>query len=320
MPGQPPVLVITGPTATGKTPLAIELARAFAGEIVSADSMQVFRFMDIGTAKPTPAQREEVPHHMLDVVTPDVSYSAGRYATEARKVAERVHARSGLLLLVGGTGLYIRAFLEGLIEGAAADPELRADLEREHEEAVREGDPGRLHRRLQDLDPVAAERLHPNDCRRIVRALEISSQLGRPASEVRSEHGFADRPYRVLHLALDLPREELAARIDARCVEMVEGGLLQEMRELLARGYGADLRPLRAIGYRHMAPVAAGRDTLANALPEMQRDTRRFARRQRTWLRAESGVVWVDPREPAAIRKRVEEFVHREGDPLPVHG
>ena len=313
-------MVITGPTATGKTPLAIELAHAFSGEIVSADSMQVFRFMDVGTAKPSPAQREEVPHHMLDVVTPDVSYSAGRYATEARRLAQRVHARSRPLLLVGGTGLYIRAFLEGLIEGAAADPELRADLEREHAEAVKEGDPGRLHRRLQAVDPAAAERLHPNDCRRIVRALEISTQLGRPASEVRSEHGFADRPYRVLHLALDLPGPELAARIDARCVEMVEGGLLQEMRDLLARGYGPDLRPMRAIGYRHMTPVAAGRDTLANALPSMQRDTRRFARRQRTWLRAEPGVVWVDPRDPAGIRKRVADFLDREGESVEAPG
>ena len=147
---------------------------------------------------------------------------------------------------------------------------------------------------------------------RIVRALEISSQLGRPASEVRSEHGFADRPYQVLHLALDLPARELAARIDSRCREMIEVGLLQEMRELQARGYGAELRPMKAIGYRHMAPVAAGRETLANALPAMQRDTRRFARRQRTWLRAEPGVVWVDPRDPGAIRGRVADFLDRE--------
>jgi len=309
MSGQPPVVVITGPTATGKTPLAIELARAFEGEIVSADSMQVFRFMDIGTAKPTAQQRGLAPHHMLDVVNPDVPYSAGRYAEAARALAQRIHSRSRVVLLVGGTGLYIRAFLEGLIEGADADPKLREELEEEHAKALAEQDPKRLYRRLQEVDPAAAERLHPNDTRRILRALEICTQLGRPASEVRREHAFSDRPFRVLHLALDLPAPVLAERIDARCHAMIEAGLLQEMRALHRLGYGPELRPLQAIGYRHMAPVAAGSDTLANALPAMQRDTRHFARRQRTWLRSEPGVLWVDPRESAQIRQRVSDFL-----------
>lgn len=311
MPGQPPVVVITGPTATGKTPLAIELARAFDAEIVSADSMQVFRFMDIGTAKPTAQQRGLAPHHMLDVVNPDVPYSAGRYAEAARALAQRIHSRSRVVLLVGGTGLYIRAFLEGLIEGADVDPDLRAELEREHARALAEQDPERLYRRLQEVDPAAAERLHPNDTRRILRALEICTQLGRPASEVRREHAFSDRPFRVLHLALDLPARVLAARIDARCHAMIEGGLLQEMRELQKLGYGPELRPLQAIGYRHMAPVVAGIDTLANALPAMQRDTRHFARRQRTWLRSEPSALWVDPRKTAQIQERVSDFLGR---------
>jgi len=305
----PPIVVITGPTAAGKTPLAIELGLAFQAEIVSADSMQVFRFMDVGTAKPTPTQRSQIPHHMLDVVAPDVSYSAGRYVQDARRQAQKIHSRSRPVLLVGGTGLYIRAFLEGLIEGPAADLELRDQLESEHAKSLSEGDPERLHRRLQDVDPAAAARLHPNDSRRIVRALEIFHQFGRPASEVRREHGFSDRRYEVLHLALDLPGPELATRIDARCLAMVEGGLLQEMRELQHLGYGPELRPMRAIGYRHMAPVAAGHDTLANALPAMQRDTRRFARRQRTWLRSESAVTWMDPRDPEAIHERVADFL-----------
>lgn len=311
MPGQPPVVVITGPTATGKTPLAIELARAFDAEIVSADSMQVFRFMDIGTAKPTAQQRGLAPHHMLDVVNPDVPYSAGRYVEAARALAQRIHSRSRVVLLVGGTGLYIRAFLEGLIEGADVDPDLRAELEREHARALAEQDPERLYRRLQEVDPAAAERLHPNDTRRILRALEICTQLGRPASEVRREHAFSDRPFRVLHLALDLPARVLAARIDARCHAMIEGGLLQEMRELQKLGYGPELRPLQAIGYRHMAPVVAGIDTLANALPAMQRDTRHFARRQRTWLRSEPSALWVDPRKTAQIQERVSDFLGR---------
>lgn len=308
---RPPVVVVTGPTATGKTPLAIELALRFGGEIVNADSMQVFRFMDIGTAKATPEQRALVPHHMIDVVTPDVPYSAGRYATASRAAAARIHARGKVPLLTGGTGLYIRAFLEGLIDSAEADPELREELEREHERALAEGDPHRLHRRLAEVDPDTAERVHPNDVRRVTRALEIARQVGEPSSEVRGAHGFRDRPYRVLHLALDLPREQLNRRIDERCVGMIEAGLLQEVRGLLERGYGSELRPMRAIGYRHVVPVALGRTTLALALEGMRTDTRRFARRQRTWLRSVPAVETFDPREPESIFERVERFLEK---------
>jgi tRNA dimethylallyltransferase len=307
------VVVVTGPTATGKTPLAIEIALRFGGEIVNADSMQVFRFMDIGTAKPSAEQRARVPHHMLDVVTPDVPYSAGRYAEAARGGAARIHGRGAIPVLTGGTGLYIRAFLEGLIASGAADPELRAELEAAHERAVAEGDPTRLHRELADLDPSAAERIHPNDARRVIRALEIARQLGSTSSAVRRAHGFADRPYRVLHLALDIDREELGTRIDARCVAMLEGGLLQEVRELLERGYGPELRPMRAIGYRQVVPVALGRSTLEMARAEMCTATRQFARRQRTWLRKVPEAIWVDPREPDAIFERVEAFLEKPG-------
>jgi tRNA dimethylallyltransferase len=310
--GRPPVVVVTGPTATGKTPVAIELARRFGGEIVNADSMQVYRFMDIGTAKPSAAQRAAVPHHLLDVATPDVNYSAGRYVQAARAAAAQIHARGRIVFLAGGTGLYIRAFLEGLIEGAEADLELRERLESEAEASIAEGDPGRLHRRLARLDPGAAARIHPNDTRRITRALEIAEQTGAPASEVRGSHRFADRPYRVLHLALDLPRARLDERIDARCAAMIEAGLLREMRDLQERGYGVALRSMKAIGYRHMIPVVQGADTLANALVAMQRDTRRFARRQRTWLRRVPEAIWVDASDRDDIAKRVEAFVEAE--------
>jgi tRNA dimethylallyltransferase len=151
-------------------------------------------------------------------------------------------------VLTGGTGLYIRAFLEGLIDSGEADPELRAALEQEHERAVSEGDPQRLHRRLEELDPETAGRIHPNDVRRVTRALEIAKQVGTRSSEVRGRHGFQDRPYRVLHLALDLPRDLLTERIDQRCREMIDAGLLQEVRGLLERRYGPELRPMRAIG------------------------------------------------------------------------
>jgi len=306
---KPPVVVVTGPTASGKTPVAIEIAQRFGGEIVNADSMQVYRYMDIGTAKPSLEQRERVPHHLLDVVTPDVGYSAGRYAEEARKVAAGIHAAGKIVVLTGGTGLYIRAFLEGLLEAGEADPELRAALESENRAALAAGDPLRLHRRLGDVDPEAADRIHPNDVRRIIRALEIAGSLGGPASGLRAEHGFGDRPYRTLHVALDPGRDALAERIDRRCAEMIERGLLREARALRERGYAPELRPMRSIGYRHMTPVVDGADTLANALEVMRRDTRRFARRQRTWLRKVAGVRWQRPDATGEIFDAVEAFL-----------
>jgi len=206
---RPPVVVVTGPTGAGKTDLAIGLAQRFAGEIVNADSMQVFRFMDIGTAKPTPEERLMVPHHLFDVADPDEEYSAGRFGKEARATAETIHGRDRVVFLVGGTGLYIRAFLDGLIETGNADPILRERLENEQRRAAEEGDPARLHRRLREHDADAAERIHPNDVRRTVRALEILEQSGQRASRVREEHGFRDRPFRVLHLCLDPGREVL---------------------------------------------------------------------------------------------------------------
>lgn len=306
---RPPVVVVTGPTASGKTAAALGLARRFDAEIVSADSMQVYRHLDIGTAKPSLAERAEVPHHLIDVVAPDVEYNAGRYAREARSAAAAIHRHGRLVLLVGGTGLYIRAFLEGLLDQGGADPELRAHLVREQAQAAAQGDPERLHRRLAETDPDAAARIHPNDLRRIIRALELAASGGAVASGLRRAHGFADRPYRVLHLALDPGAAALDARTDARCAEMIERGLLREVQGLLARGYAASLRPFQAIGYRHVLPVALGSDTLVNALEAMQRDTRRFARRQRTWIRGVPDAIALHPDDEEGVVHRVEAFV-----------
>ena len=309
---QPPVVVVAGPTASGKTATAIELALRFGGEIVNADSMQVYRYLDIGTAKPSLADRARVPHHMLDVVTPDVPYNAGRYAREARAAAAAIHARRGIVFLTGGTGLYIRAFLEGLIEDDAGGPALRATLEAEARSAEGQGDPARLHRRLAETDPAAAARIHPHDVRRTVRALELAERHGTPASQLRRLHGFADRPYRVLYLVLDPGRDELDRRIRARTAAMIEAGLLQECRALRERGYGPELRPLQAIGYRHMMAVVDGSDTLANARAAMEVDTRHFARRQRTWFRRVDDAVWCHPDDRDAIAVRVAAFVEAD--------
>ncbi len=313
-PQRPPVVVVTGPTASGKTPIAIELARRFDGEIVSADSMQIYRGMDIGTAKPSAEQRAAAAHHLLDVVNPDARYSAGRYLREARAAAATIHARGGLVLLTGGTGLYIRAFLEGLVETGDANSELRQALEAEHQEATAAGEPDRLHARLARCDPEAARRIHPHDLHRTIRALELIEQGGRLVSRQRGEHGFTDRPYRTLHLALDPGVEVLKRRIEVRCVAMIQAGLLQEVRGLIQRGYGFELRPMQAIGYRHLRAVVEGERTLEMALSGLQADTRRFARRQRTWVRKVPDVQWLDPDHADPIFAAVERFLGR-GDP-----
>lgn len=305
---RPPVVVLAGPTAAGKTPLALALAERVGAEIVSADSMQVYRYLDIGTAKPSLAERGRVPHHLIDVVTPDIPYSAGRYLEDARAAAADVHRRGKPVLLTGGTGLYVRAMLEGLVPAGGADPELRRRLEEQDREARELGDPEWLHRRLAERDPERARELHPNDTVRLVRALEIFERAGSTATP-RADAQAEGCPYRVLHLAVDPGREALSERIEARCDAMIEAGLLNEVRALRKRGYGPELRPLQGIGYRHMHPVVDGLDTLVNAVAEMKRDTRRFARRQRTWLRAVPGLGWRTPDEEKSIAAEVERFL-----------
>ena len=303
-----PVIVIAGPTASGKTALAIRLALRFSGEIVNADSMQVYRGMDIGTAKPSAAERASVPHHLIDVVAPGEPYHAARFAADAGAAIAAIRSRGHLPFLVGGTGLYIRAVLKGLNAGVGRDRGFREALEAEHARALATGDPARLHRRLGEVDPASAARLHPHDLVRIVRALEIHAATGRTASEVYRESARHAR-YDALYLALDPGRDELAARIDARCEAMIAGGLLQEVRALRAAGHGPELASMKAIGYRHMQPVIDGQDTLANVLAAMKRDTRQFARRQRTWLRGEAGAIWVDPADESGIAARIEAFL-----------
>ena len=304
-----PIVVITGPTASGKSATALSLAERFDGEIMNADSMQVYRYMDIGTAKPSLEERSQCPHHLFDVANPDEVYSAGRYADEARAIAREIHERGKCILLTGGTGLYIRAFLHGLVATGAADPDLREELEAEHQKSVEEGAPQRLHQRLASLDPKAAAGIHPNDVRRTIRALEIITQAGRSAWSVRQDHGFSASPFRSLHLAIDPGREEVSARIAVRCQQMIDAGLLQEVRALRERGYGADLRSMQAIGYRHINPVVDGVDTLKSASESMISDTRKFARRQQTRIRRVDGAIWIAPSEEDAINRKVEDFL-----------
>lgn len=309
---RPSVVVITGPTAAGKTALALDLAERFGAEIVGADSMQVYRFLDIGTAKPTRDERARIPHHLIDIVPPTVQYNAARFAEDAARAAHDVWARGRRVFLVGGTGLYIRAFLEGGMAGVARNAEVRQGLLEEAKRCAAAGDPGALHRRLERLDPETAGGLHPHDRMRIVRALEIYAVSGEIPSALRRARRSAGSRYRSLHLALD-PGEGLALRIRRRCEGMIAAGLLQEVRALRDRGFGPELPCMRAIGYRHMQPVLEGRETLAHVAEEMNRDTWQFARRQRTWLRGVPDARWLDPADPRQITEAVARFLHPEG-------
>jgi tRNA dimethylallyltransferase len=291
----PPLVAVVGPTASGKSALGLRLALERGGEIVSCDSLQVYRGLDVGSAKATPAERALVPHHLLDVASPGEVFSAADYARLARAAVRDASGRGRLPLVVGGTGLYLRALLEGLFEGPPRDGALRARLERL---AERFGD-ARLHRLLARVDPAAAARIAPRDRVRVVRALEVYRATGRPISAQRDEGREPLRGFRVLVVGLDPGRDALRAAIEERTARMIRSGLLDEVRGLLARGVPAGARPLQAIGYRQALAVLRGEMSLAEAEASITTDTVRFAKRQRTWFRHQARVRWCRDAEEA---------------------
>jgi tRNA dimethylallyltransferase len=287
--GKPPLLIIGGPTGVGKTAAAVALARRVPLEVISADSRQVYRGMDIATGKPTATERLAVAHHLIDVVDPDDRYHAARFRVEAEAAIDAVRGRGRLPVVVGGTGLYIRALLRGLDPAPPADPEFRRALAGV---AAREGRAA-LHARLAAAEPVLARRLHPNDEVRVVRALE-RLRAGSPVGDAQERWRAVEAPWRVTYVGLRLDRAVLARRLVARAAAMVSGGLLDEVRELLDRGYTPALPALHGIGYRQFAQVVSGELDGERALALMQRDTARYARRQMTWFAREPGIDWID--------------------------
>jgi tRNA dimethylallyltransferase len=285
-----PILILAGPTAAGKTEASILLAQELGAEIVSADALQVYRRMDIGTAKPSREQRKLVFHHMMDIVEPDQPYSAGDYLRDARAAIDGIIASGSVPLVVGGTGLYIRALTRGLFHGPPADLELRGRLlQREAE-----GEPGILYADLVKVDPEAAIKIHPNDLRRTIRALEVYYLRDKKLSVFQSEHGFQDRTHRFSLIFLVRSRPELYARIEQRVDKMIAEGLEAEVRSLLDRGYSPELASLQGLGYKHFIDHFLGRTSRNEAITLLKRDTRRFAKRQFTWFRREPDTQWVD--------------------------
>jgi tRNA dimethylallyltransferase len=302
---RPKIVVVCGPTAVGKTSAAVELARHFSGQIVGADSMQVYKYMDIGTAKPTAAEQARVVHHMIDIVAPDESFDAARYAELAAAKIFELDRQKITPFVVGGTGLYIKALLHGLFDAEAFDPEVRRRLKQEADDHGIEP----LYERLGRLDPDSAKRLHPNDGYRIVRALEVVEATGKPISRYHREHGFSAQPFEALRIALNLERPVLYARINQRVDAMIAAGLLQEVESLLARGYAADLKSMQSIGYRHMVDFLQGRASWEACLQTLKRDHRRYAKRQLTWFGADPQMIWKEPGQMAALKSLVENFI-----------
>ncbi len=287
--GLPRVIILAGPTGVGKTALSLALAESLNAEIVGADSLQVYRGLDVGTAKVSAEERARVPHHLIDVVEPTEEFTVADYRRLAGAAIQEIHSRGKAALLVGGTGLYLRLLVHGFFEGPEPDEEIRGRLMAVIEA---EGAPA-LHRRLQEVDPELAEKLHPNDQVRIIRGLEVAEQTGTPLSEHQRQHRFRRPEYHALKLVLIRPREELYDRINRRVDVMVESGLEDEVRSLLERGIGPEVKPMQSLGYKQMVEVLGdGRDR-DEAIDEIKRRTRRYAKRQISWFRGEPGARWV---------------------------
>ncbi|MCL1926583.1 MAG: tRNA (adenosine(37)-N6)-dimethylallyltransferase MiaA [Syntrophorhabdaceae bacterium] len=299
----PRIVVLSGPTASGKTGLALELSREFGMEIVSADSMQVYRRFDIGTAKPTREEREGVPHHLIDVADPDEPYNVGKYVEEAETAIAGIVSRGKTPLVVGGTGMYLRALLRGL-DPMPSDPAVRAALDRSWEEEG--GDI--LYAELSRVDPETASRVHPSDRHRVVRALEIAAIGGIPAGRARSSWACASKKYESLFLVLWPYREELYRNIEARTERMFQAGLVNEVSELLEAGYDRELKPMRSLGYRQAAAHLLDALPLTEAVESTKRDTRRYAKRQLTWLSAEPESIRIAPE--SALRREAVRLVN----------
>lgn len=312
-----PLPAIVGPTAVGKTAVSLPVAEALPAEILSCDSRQVYRGMDIGTAKPTAADRTRITHHGLDLANPHDHFTAADFGKAARKAATFCFERAVWPFVVGGSGLYLRALAEGLFPGPPSDPDLRAGL---RAEAEAKGRPA-LHARLAAVDPEAAESIHPHDLVRIVRALEVYVLTGEPISSMQRRAAETPGPFRLVAVGLVRPRAALAERITARVEAMIDAGVAEEVSSLLEAGYGLELPALQGIGYRQIAEHLAGVCTMEEAQADIMRETRRYAKRQMTWFRKLPGIEWVEASDDVeADASAVLNSLRRRLPPLPSPG
>ena len=299
-----PLVALVGPTAVGKSEVGVVLACALGTDLLTADSRQVYRGMDVATDKPTPDQRQAVSHRLIDLVEPDQRFNAGLHRQAAVREIERLYREHKLPLVVGGTGLYIRTLIRGLCEAPQGDLAVRAALSQE----ARRHDKGYLHQELAKVDPESAQWLHPNDEVKIIRALEVQRLLGQPLSEVHRRHRAAGPSWSPLILGLMRDREVLYRRIEQRVERLFASGVVEETKGLLARGYGRDLPSMKGLGYRQVAGFLAGDYDYEEAVRRLKQDTRHFAKRQMTWFRREPDIKWVtvdEMEKPASVADRL---------------
>lgn len=299
------IIIITGPTATGKTALAVKIAIELGGEIVNCDSMQVYRGMDIGTAKPGIDEMMGIPHHLLDVVNPDEEFNASLYREYAIPVIEDILKRDRMCLVVGGTGLYIKSLLGGLFECPQSDPEIRTRLLNEYDQQGKDA----LFERLKKIDPLSASTIHPNDRVRVTRAIEVFEMTGMAFSTMVSGHLFSECGFLPLKICISCDRDILYERINMRSTRIFESGLVEETERLLDKGYSPDLKPLKSIGYRHAIEYINGRRGYDESVEFLKQDTRRYAKRQITWFRSDPEMIWCSPDNHAEIIKKIKDFI-----------
>lgn len=308
---KPKLVIILGPTGVGKSEVAVGVALEVGGEIINADSQQVYRYMDIGAAKPALELRQKVPHRLIDIVDPNEEFNAALFREMALECARDIWARGKKVILCGGTGLYIRAFTRGLFHGVPRNPEIRERLKHE----IEKKGPASVYERLGQVDPEATTWIHPNDRQRIIRALEVLELTGKKMSDWQREHAFKEDPFETLKIGVNRERQELYEMINRRCEEMVADGIVEEVKGLMAKGYSLELKPLQSVGYRHMGLYLSGAMTLEDALALMKRDTRRLAKRQLTWFRADKEIRWFHPeRERDKILRTAKEFLDEISD------
>ncbi|HEY2988458.1 MAG TPA: tRNA (adenosine(37)-N6)-dimethylallyltransferase MiaA, partial [Candidatus Binatia bacterium] len=301
---KPKLAIILGPTGVGKSEVAVDAAFELNGEVINADSQLVYRHMDIGTAKPPASARAQVPHHLIDVIDPDGEFNAALYRALALKAIQNVKERGKKPIVCGGTGLYLRALIQGLFVGPAKNAALRQRLENEAQERGLNV----LYERLRQVDPDATHWIHPNDRYRITRALEVFELTGKGISRWQKEHGFAESAFQVLKIGLNRERQELYDQINRRCEEMIARGLVEEVKGLVEKGYGLDLPALQSVGYRQIGLHLRGQLGLEEAVTLIKRDTRHLAKRQLTWFRADKEIHWF---HPETGRKAILETVRR---------
>jgi len=301
----PKLIIVSGPTCSGKSALAVVLASIVGGEIINADSMQVYRGMDIGTAKLSISERKGIPHHLIDIINPDQEFNAALFLVHTLPIIKDLHSKKIPIIVVGGTGLYVRALLGGLFNCPPSDLELRKNL---WEECEKQG-PSFLYEKLSRLDRNAADRIHPMDKVRIIRALEIIHLTGYQFSELTRKHGFSNKQFSPLNLCLHVDRHILYSRINRRTISMIDSGFINEVEVLLQMGYDPNLKSMQAIGYRHIVGYLKDKWNFNETIRLIQRDTRRYAKRQLTWLRADPDIIWVNPDDTTEIINKVMTFI-----------